>query len=218
MVSGMRRNCRTKYYAHEYLLHGEVQNAGSYRMVSLKDLEESGLYDLLPELKDICGYNLLFLRVQELRSGFFECPRSVQGDLAICRKLGALFRAQFIKPATIAFLTLQKRHEWDKSMLEDIVASMSDLEFSMRDDTEGFFYNHHGTDVEGLREVVQFFDLLHDVAAKEMQESEESLARRQIEEELTTRMQRSFCISDRGASTGRDRKPSGTAQDIGFAD
>jgi hypothetical protein len=182
-----------EYYGHEYLLHGEMKNTGSYSIVSLEDLAENGLYELLSELKDTCGFNSLFLRVQDLRSSFFEHPRSIHGDLAVCIKLGVLFRAQFIRPATIAFLTLHKRSERDKLMLQAIFVSMSKLRFLMREDVEGFSYNHHGTDVKGLGEVVQLFDLLHDIAVKEMKQSEQSVARRQIDNDLTLSMQRVTC-------------------------
>jgi hypothetical protein len=95
--------------------------------VTIEDLEENGLYKHLPELKDAQGYQSLFLRAAHLRSRIFQHPRvSFKEGLVACKALGGLF-GEFVKSATVAFLTLYPRPDKDNCMLQIIADSTRNL-------------------------------------------------------------------------------------------
>jgi hypothetical protein len=120
--------------------------------VTIEDLEENGLYKYLPELKDAQGYQSLFLRAAHLRSRIFQHPRvSFKEGLVACRALGGLF-GEFVKSATVAFLTLYPRPDKDNYMLQAIADSTRNLGPSRRGGHKVFSYNHHGVDVRNLHE------------------------------------------------------------------
>jgi hypothetical protein len=161
--------------------------------VAIEDLEENGLYKYLPELKDARGYQSLFLRAAHLRSRIFPHPRvSFEEGLVACRALGDLF-GEFVKPATVSFLTLYPRPDGDNYLLQAIADSTRNLGPSKRGGHRVFSYIHHGVDVKNLHEVVQFFAFLREIAAEEAKEDKRSVADSHLQTELAMSMQNITC-------------------------
>ncbi|KFY93402.1 hypothetical protein V500_03721 [Pseudogymnoascus sp. VKM F-4518 (FW-2643)] len=79
-----------RYHNGEYLSQGLVNHAGRSCMVSLKSLEESGLYDLYPEFTNIQGTEKWTSRVLELRQGWSieqrTTPQEIQLASMVTRK------------------------------------------------------------------------------------------------------------------------------------
>lgn len=79
-----------RYHNGEYLSQGSVSHAGRSCVVSLKNLEESGLYDLYPEFADIQGKIKWTNRVLELRQGWSveqrTTPQEIQLASMVTRK------------------------------------------------------------------------------------------------------------------------------------
>lgn len=76
-----------RYHNGEYLSQGLVNHAGRSCMVSLKCLEESGLYDLYPEFTDIQGTEKWTNRVLELRQAWSIEQRTTLREIQLASKV-----------------------------------------------------------------------------------------------------------------------------------
>lgn len=79
-----------RYHNGEYLSQGSLNHTGRSCVISLKLLEESGLYNLYPELGDVKGMDRWAKRVLELRQGWSTeqgtTPEEIELASIIARK------------------------------------------------------------------------------------------------------------------------------------
>lgn len=112
-----------EFYHAEYLAHSIVEVSGrSLSAISFKALISGGLFELLPELDDKSGRDLLAKRVTQLRSAYFTHPCKVSPrELLVVKRLAAGFGSDWILPMSLAFLSLRLRERKDESFLRVIV-------------------------------------------------------------------------------------------------
>ena len=119
---------RHEYYSGEYPIHGGIEDTTCFQVVSLPHLIHCGLFNLFPELNEERGKGLLYRRVQELRSSFFNQPSPVSAvDVQSLRQLGTCFGDEFALPVTVALLSLRLRCPRDKGVLEKVLEGFRGL-------------------------------------------------------------------------------------------
>jgi hypothetical protein len=96
-----------RYHNGEYLSQGSLSHAGRSCVVSLKSLEESGLYDLYPEFAETQGRNKWTNRVLELRQGWSieqrTTPQEIQLASMVTRKCFNKFETMDMVLILLAF-------------------------------------------------------------------------------------------------------------------
>ncbi|KFY29937.1 hypothetical protein V494_08360 [Pseudogymnoascus sp. VKM F-4513 (FW-928)] len=96
-----------RYHNGEYLSQGLVNHAGRSCIVSLKSLEESGLYDLYPEFTNIQGTEKWTNRVLELRQRWSNeqrtTPQEIQLASMVTRKCFNTFETTDMVLILLAF-------------------------------------------------------------------------------------------------------------------
>lgn len=94
----------TRYHNGEYLSQGSVDYAGRSCVVSLKRLEESGLYDLYPELAEAQGKERWTNRVRELREGWSIEQRTTAQEVELASVVARRCFNAFERPEMMLIL------------------------------------------------------------------------------------------------------------------
>jgi hypothetical protein len=116
----------TKYHNREYLSQGSVDYASRLYMVSLESLEESGLYNLYPELTEVQGTERWTNCIRELRESWSieqrTTPREVQLASDVARRCFNTFEIPHIM---LILLIFKARKIKDKGLLYSAVIPLS---------------------------------------------------------------------------------------------
>ena len=120
----------TRYHNREYLSQGSVDYASRSCVVSLESLEESGLYDLYPELAEVQGTERWTNRVRELRESWSieqrTTPREVQLASDVARRCFNTFETPHIM---LILLTFKARKIKGKGLLYSAIITFVLMNF-----------------------------------------------------------------------------------------
>jgi hypothetical protein len=115
------------YYFGEYLSQGCLEIKGIGSQATMQDLIDSGLFQLMPELKSMSSWDQWAKRVIELREPFREVDNVNQSKHSDVRRAIVIaercFPGQWALPVAVMLIALKPRMKNDRVIL-DAFASM----------------------------------------------------------------------------------------------
>ncbi|PYI05903.1 hypothetical protein BO78DRAFT_419221 [Aspergillus sclerotiicarbonarius CBS 121057] len=163
-----RRETRSnrQFYFGEYLTQGELNIQGKCATVSLQQMIDHGLFDLYPRLRNQDKWNLLAIRVLELREDFAQLPSTTPFEVRKAIEIAqGCFTNRWIVPFAAMLLSLKARDPNDA----EIVARLSEINSPEELDLQKI-----QIDVYDLPEVRQFARIINSVH-RESKDSDISL-------------------------------------------
>lgn len=110
-----------RYYTAEFLSIGTLKLSPGHGsdIVSFSEMEESGLYDLVPHLRPGCGKAQLWIPVSNIRAMYFNMPTPIsEQDIQVATRLAQFMCPSLVLPFFTNLLSLQKRDAEDELFKE----------------------------------------------------------------------------------------------------